>query len=95
MNWWVNRWQHIADENASGDKMTQNKFPVGWSEEKVQNVLTHYETQTEDEAVAEDEAAFADETQAIMEIPIELVPLVRKLIAQYRIDHKIPMMNSN
>jgi hypothetical protein len=36
--------------------MSQNRFPEGWSEEKVRRVLTHYEEQTEDEAVAEDEA---------------------------------------
>lgn len=37
--------------------MRQNRFPPGWDEERVQKVLTHYEEQTEDEAVAEDEAA--------------------------------------
>ena len=75
--------------------MTKNKFPVGWSEDKVQRVLAHYKTQTEDEAVAEDEAAYADETQTIMEIPNELVPLVRELIAQYQTNHKIPAMSGN
>ena len=36
----------------------KNKFPPGWNEERVQRVLAHYESQTEDEAVAEDEAAY-------------------------------------
>ena len=36
--------------------MKQNKFPPGWDEQRVQRVLSHYESQTEDEAVAEDEA---------------------------------------
>lgn len=31
-------------------------YPPGWDEERVQYVLTHYETQSDDEAVAEDEA---------------------------------------
>ena len=35
----------------------QNRLPPGWDEERVQKVLKHYEEQTEDEAVAEDEAA--------------------------------------
>ncbi len=39
-------------------QMTQNKFPPGWDEARVQSVITHYEQQTEDAAVAEDEAAF-------------------------------------
>ena len=37
--------------------MKNQKFPPGWDEERVQKVLRHYEEQTEDEAVAEDEAA--------------------------------------
>ena len=64
--------------------MKQSKFPPGWDEEKVHRVLAHYEEQTEEEAVAEDEAAFEDQTQTLMEIPNELVPVVRELIAKRR-----------
>jgi len=35
--------------------MNQSKFPPGWDEEKVRKVLAHYENQTEEEAVTEDE----------------------------------------
>lgn len=38
--------------------LKQKKFPPGWDEERVRNMLAHYEQQTEEEAVAEDEAAF-------------------------------------
>jgi len=38
--------------------MKQNRFPPGWDEEKVRRVLGYYERQTEEEAVAEDEAAY-------------------------------------
>ena len=62
--------------------MKQNNFPPGWDEERVRRVLAHYEEQTEAEAVAEDEAAFEDQTQTVMEIPTELVPAVRELIAR-------------
>jgi len=43
--------------------MQQSKFPKGWNEERVLAVLSHYENQTEEEAVAEDErvAAILDE----------------------------------
>jgi hypothetical protein len=64
--------------------MTQSKFPPGWDEERVRRVLAHYEEQTEEEAVAEDEAAVEDKTQTVMEIPSELVPAVRELIAKHR-----------
>ena len=40
--------------------------------------------QTEAEAVAEDEAAFENQTQTAMEVPVELVPVVRELIAKHR-----------
>jgi hypothetical protein len=38
--------------------MKQSKFPLGWDEQRVRRVLEHYESQTDEEAVAEDEAAW-------------------------------------
>jgi hypothetical protein len=64
--------------------MRQNKFPPGWDEARVQRVLAHYETQTGEEAVAEDEAAFEANGPTVMEVPRELVPRVRELIAKHR-----------
>jgi precorrin isomerase len=40
------------------EAMEHNTFPQGWDEERVRRVLEHYEKRTEDEAVAEDEAAW-------------------------------------
>lgn len=65
--------------------MRQSKFPPGWDEKRVKEVLAHYESQTEEEAVAEDEAAFETAGQTVMEIPTELVPEVRKLIAKHKV----------
>ena len=45
-------------------------------------MLAHYEEQTEEEAVAEDEASLEDATQTVMEVPKELVPAIRELIAK-------------
>jgi hypothetical protein len=59
------------------------KYPPGWDEERVRRVIAHYEQQTEEEAVAEDEAAFEDENLAVVEIPKELVPEVRRIVAKY------------
>ena len=64
--------------------MKQSKFPFGWDEKRVQRVLKHYEQQMEEESVAEDEAAYEDSTQAIMEVPRELVPSIRELIAKHK-----------
>jgi hypothetical protein len=63
--------------------MRQNKYPPGWDEDRVQRVMTHYEQQSEEEAVAEDEAALEDEGLATVEVPKELVPTVRELIAKW------------
>ena len=64
--------------------MKQNKFPLGWDEQRVKSVLAHYESQTEDEAVAEDEAAFCN-AQTVMEVPKDLVATVRELIAKRQV----------
>ena len=63
--------------------MRQHRFPPGWDEERVQKVLTHYEEQIEGEAMAEDEAAFEDSTQTMMEVPHALVPAIREMIAKH------------
>lgn len=64
--------------------MKQSKFPPGWDEERVRQVISHYEEQTEEEAVAEDEAILEDDALALMEIPKELVPSVREMIAKHQ-----------
>jgi type II secretory pathway component PulC len=64
--------------------MKQSRFPPGWDEARVRRVLAHYEQQTEEEAVAEDEAAFEDSSQAVVEVPKELVPAIRELIAKHK-----------
>jgi len=68
--------------------MKQSKFPPGWDEQRVRRVLEHYEQQTDEEAVAEDEAAFEDATQTVMEVPKELVPTIREIIAKHKRPHK-------
>jgi hypothetical protein len=62
--------------------MINKHFPPGWDEERVRRVLAHYETQTEDEAVGEDERAF-EKGQTVIEVPAELMPVIREVIAQY------------
>jgi hypothetical protein len=61
--------------------MSENKFPSGWDEEKVRRVLAHYEDQTEEDALAEDEAGVAP-SETVMNVPRDLVPKVRELIAK-------------
>lgn len=62
--------------------MKQQHYPAGWNEERVRKLLLHYETQTEEEAVAEDEAAFRRRDQTVMVVPTRLVPTITKMIAR-------------
>ena len=64
--------------------MKQSGFPPGWDVERVRRVLAHYESQSEEEALAEDEASFEASGQTVMEVPTEIVPAVRELIAKHK-----------
>lgn len=64
--------------------MKNDELPAGWDERRVQRVIAHYEGQTEDEAADEDTRALEDASQTVMEIPRELVPAVRELIAKHQ-----------
>jgi len=60
------------------------KFPPGWDESRVRDVLAHYEGQTEDEQAAEIEAALDAEGITMIAVPTELADEVRALIARKR-----------
>ncbi len=64
--------------------MNKQKFPPGWDEARIREVLAHYENQTEDEQFAEIEAAREAEGVTLMAVPTELVPEVRALLARKR-----------
>jgi hypothetical protein len=59
--------------------MTAKKYPRGWDESRVRRVLDYYESQSDEAAAAEIDAAFESTT---MEVPAALVSTVRQLIAK-------------
>jgi hypothetical protein len=61
--------------------MSEQNYPPGWDEDRVRQVLAHYNNQTEDEQFAEIEAAREAEGVTLMAVPTELVPEVRALLA--------------
>ena len=63
--------------------MKPSGFPKGWDERRVSELLAHYEIQSEEEAVAEDEAISPNPEQTVMKVPSKLVPAVRALIARH------------
>lgn len=64
--------------------MSRSRYPQGWDQGRVERLLKHYDSQSDDEAVAEDEASWESTTSTTMEVPVELVAAVRELIAKRR-----------
>jgi hypothetical protein len=62
--------------------MKKQKFPPGWDEKRVREVIAHYENQTEDEEFAEIEADLQEQNVTMMAVPTDLVPDVRALLAR-------------
>jgi hypothetical protein len=48
----------------------------------VRKLLEHYEARSDEQALAEDEAAVSQPRTRCMEVPVGLVPEVRELIAK-------------
>ena len=61
--------------------MKETKLPEGWDERQVRRVAAHYDAQSEDEAILEDEAG-VQSSDTVMNVPRELVAEVRELIAK-------------
>jgi hypothetical protein len=65
--------------------MTEPKFPKGWDAARVQRLIGHYEGLSEEEQVAEDEAAAGEqEGQVVITVPAELLPAIRQLLASHK-----------
>ena len=64
----------------------KQKLPEGWPQTKIEQVIDHYELQSDGEAIAEDKAALAVE-EALVQVPLDLVANVRALIAKQRANH--------
>ena len=62
--------------------MSTQKFPPGWDEARVSEVLAHYENQSKDEQFAEIEAGLEANNVTMMAVPAALAPEVRALIAR-------------
>jgi len=56
--------------------MKKNEFPRGWNAEHVARILNQYEPRL-------NKPAFNTQNRKLMEIPPELVPMVRELIEEF------------
>jgi hypothetical protein len=65
--------------------MSEQRFPPGWDEKRVQALVDELDNRTEAEWIAADEAAAADgEDQAVVTVPMALLPEIRRLLAAYK-----------
>lgn len=69
-------------KHAASREKDPNRYPKGWDARSIAALADHYENQSEDEAVAEHEAAYRSTLVTMMAIPVELVPKVQKLLAK-------------
>lgn len=67
---------------AKSRKKAATRLPPGWHNTRVHELVSYYENQGEADAVAEDEAAFAQATTSLIEVPDRLVPVVRELLSR-------------
>jgi hypothetical protein len=64
--------------------MSEQRFPAGWDERRVRDLLAELDARTEEEWVAADEAAAAEsEDQAVITVPTALLPEIRRLLAAH------------
>jgi hypothetical protein len=63
--------------------MSEQHFPPGWDEDRVKRLIAHYDSLSDEEQVAEDEAAVSEqEGQAVITVPVALLPAIRQLLAE-------------
>jgi len=67
-----------------GAAMSEQRFPAGWDEKRVKALLAREESLSEDEQMAEDEAGLEAAGQAVISVPTELLPAIRRLLAMHK-----------
>ncbi|MBL8875081.1 MAG: hypothetical protein JNM86_04715 [Phycisphaerae bacterium] len=63
-------------------KKDPNKYPKGLNRDRVERIIAHYESQSEEEAIAEADAASRESDFTLMRVPLALVAEVRQLVAR-------------
>jgi len=76
--------QKASPSKRNGKPDLSNRYPKGWDRRRVEALARHYDQQTDDEAIAEAEAAYKDVTTAMIQVPVELVAQVQRLISRRR-----------
>jgi len=67
--------------------MNEQRFPKGWDEQRVKQLIAELDARTDEEWIAADEAAATDGgDQAVITVPATLLPEIRRLLARFQAD---------
>jgi hypothetical protein len=62
--------------------MTEQHYPSGWNEERVKKLIAYYDALSDEEQVAEDEAAVSQQQgQTVITVPDTILPAIRQLLS--------------
>ena len=65
--------------------MNEQRFPKGWDEQRVKQLIAELDARTDEEWLAADEAAATDGgDQAVITVPAALLPEIRRLLAAHK-----------
>ncbi len=65
--------------------MKKQKFPKGWNEKRVKQLIAELDARTDEEWIAADEAAATDANdQTVITVPSKLLPEIRRLLASHK-----------
>ena len=65
--------------------MKSKRFPKGWNEKRVKQLIAELDRRTDEEWIAADEKAAANGgDQAVITVPVSLLPESRRLLATHK-----------
>lgn len=65
--------------------MTEQRFPKGWDEQRVKQLIAELDARTDEEWIAADEAATTEGgDQTVITVPAALLPEIRRLLASHK-----------
>jgi hypothetical protein len=67
--------------------MNEQHFPKGWDEQRVKQLIAELDARTDEEWIAADEAADEGGDQAVVTVPVGLLPEIRRLLATHNQSH--------
>src|SRR5271165_5567637 len=75
----------VPSATKEAQAMIEQRYPAGWDEQRVQRLLADLDSRTDEEWVAADEAAASEQDdQAVVTVPVGLLPEIRRLLAAYK-----------